>query len=233
MLTKKKIENFLNDLNPEQRQLAQDHLHHLSSMGGTQEVQGEELKTTLQEKYLTPSYIDDLIQKNNLEKWSIKQLNTIKSLLAEHNAKIDPNRLTIKNNLVCIDGFTIPAKEEDRKTQYYKEMKKNPEGLTYPGYAKALLNFSAEITKTQFTFPANRDALQKGEIDDKSFYEEINTPANEAIIKTLHDIVWFNSVIPVGLNNDKYVIYAVVRSGYYFFDRNGISDDSDCLVSAA
>ena len=68
-------------------------------------------------------------------------------------------------------------------------MKKNPEGLTYPGYAKALLNFNAEITKTQFTFPANRDKLQKGEIDGEAFKKEINTPANKAIIKTLCNIV--------------------------------------------
>jgi len=185
-----------------------------------------------QEKYLTRSYIDTLIAENDLEQWSINQLNRIFLLVKGHNTKIDANRLTIRKNLVCIDGFTIPAKEEDRTKQYYKEMKKDPEWLTYPWYAEKLLTFAAEITGKKFTFPAKRGKLQKGEIDGEQFIKEINTDTNKAIIKTLHNIVWFNSVIPVWLDKDGYVIYVAVRSDFFSFDRFS-SDVDNCLVSAA
>lgn len=118
---------------------------------------------------------------------SVNQLNTIKDLIAKNpNNPIHPGRLSIKNNLVCIDGYTLPT---GVTTQYYNKMKANPEKLTYPNYAKVLLKFTADITGTTFVFPANRDKLQKGEIDGEVFKEEINTPENKAIIKMLYSIV--------------------------------------------
>lgn len=137
---------------------------------------------------LQPSWIDDLLANNpNLASQSIDQLNNIKNIIIQNpNNSIHPGRLSIKNNLVCIDGYTLPT---GVITQHYNKMKSSPETLTYPNYAKVLLKFTADIVGTTFTFPANRDKLQKGEIDGEKFIKEINTPENKAIIKTLHSIV--------------------------------------------
>lgn len=186
-----------------------------------------------QNQCLSWAYIDDLLKTQGLHENTQTQLKSIKSLLEKHNANIDSTRLTIKNNLVCIDGYTLPT---GTTIQYYKEIKDNPAGCTYPSYAKALLEFTAQLTWTTFSFPSNRDRLQKGEITWKEFDKEINTPANKAIIKTLYNIVWFDSVIPVWLDKDGYVIYAVVRSdyyGFYFYRYNDYYFSNLCLVSSA
>jgi len=199
MPTNPEIAWFIAGLNDDERKYAEQ------CLASTWEVM-DTLSKDKNEAYLTISHIDTFI------KWSIKQLTRIKQLVAENNTQIDAKRLTIKNNLVCIDGFTIPAKEEDTKRHHYKEMQKKPKGLTYPGYAKVLLNFAADITGTTFIFPANRDKLQKGEIDREVMQKEINTPANQAIIKTLHSILWFDSLIPVWLDKEKNIIYIGIRS---------------------
>jgi hypothetical protein len=180
------------------------------------------------------SYIDNLIQENkNLAPESLKQFNTIKELFEEHNPTMDlSQRLTIQNNLVCIDGYTLPTWVTH---QEYNKMKKNPEGLTYPKYAKALLTFAADITGTTFTFPTSRDILQKWKIDSAAFSKEINTDNNKSIIKTLQSIVWFNGEIPVWLDKDGYIIYVGVRSGDCDFGRSNKygGDYGICLVSSA
>ena len=178
------------------------------------------------------SYIDNLIQENkNLAPESLKQFNTIKELFEEHNPTMDlSQRLTIQNNLVCIDGYTLPTWVTH---QEYNKMKKNPEGLTYPKYAKALLTFAADITGTTFTFPTSRDILQKWKIDSAAFSKEINTDNNKSIIKTLQSIVWFDSEIPVWLDKDGYIIYVVVRSVSCIFFYLNYNDYYNCLVSSA
>ena len=62
------------------------------------------------QEFLHTDMIDNLLQENNLAEESREQLKAIKELLEENNSTIDlSQRLTIQNNLVCIDGYTLPT----------------------------------------------------------------------------------------------------------------------------
>lgn len=176
----------------------------------------------IQNWYLNSGYIDSLIKENDLTEKSIEQLTAIKSLLEKHNTKISKNRLTIKNNFVCIDGCELPTGVTH---QYYEDITKNPGSLTYPNHAQALLKFTANLIWTEFTFPNNRDQL-KEEIDGEVFKKEINTPNNKAIIATLYSILWFNSLIAVWPEKSGGLLCVSVRLDKFEFIsmKNGFMD---------
>jgi hypothetical protein len=170
-------------------------------------------------------YIDTLIQKNkNLAPKSLAQLNMIKELYTKHNPTMDlPERLRIQNNLVCIDWNKLPTRVTPLS---YKELADN----TLPEYAKELLTFAADITGTIFNFPSHWDELQDKSIDGASFEKEINTDNNRSIIKTLHSIVWFNSLIPVWQDSDGCIISVGIRPENNFSFYRYKYDNKNCLV---
>lgn len=219
-----KIRFYIDNLTLEEKQLAKDYL---SSLEEVQEVQSEELTDTLWSKESSET-INILIEENELAPQSIEQLIAIKKLINKYGSDIATDRITIRNNLVCIDGYTLPT---GVTKQSYKDMKNDPKVLTYPLYAKALLTFIADIISTKFYFSAQRGRLQDGIIDGEGFLRNINTSTNRAIIETLQIILWFNAVIPIGLDKDGYVMYVDIRLVVYCSDHsNSDLDFNDCLV---
>jgi hypothetical protein len=166
-----------------------------------------DLANTLAAGAITPAYIDTLIQENTLAQWSIDQLKAIKDLIQEHQTNLTADRLTIKNNLVCINGYTIPASKQDCKKMNYWEMKNN----LHPAYAEALLSFTATCIWTVFNFPSDRNQLETGEIDGHAFLNIIDMMGkNKGIIKNLTNIIWFAPIIPVGQYRNKSTTNSVI-----------------------
>ena len=178
--------------------------------------------------YITSKYINTLLERKKLAPESITQLNGIKNLLQEYNTKIDAKRLIIKKNLVCIDGYTLPTKEvRISTTNIENDIKK----ITDPWYAKALLTFTADVIWESFAFLVRRDELQNATIDSEEFIKNMNTATNKVIIKSLCHIVWLNSIIPIGVGKDGYLIYVSIFSNNFNFNYYYNFRRWNCLVS--
>lgn len=187
-----------------------------------------DIAVTLSQELLTAGYIDKLIagneipascenhgvyaviqgKRNKLEEASIKQLSVIKKLLDKYKRPVS-NIITIKDNRVSIGGYKMPITSTNQNAS---DMINDPRSMTYPGYAKVMLSFFAELIGETFEFPSNRDQLQEGTVDADLFCDSINTEKNLLILRTLGDISWHGLHIPVWLDKGKfYGIYIDLR----------------------
>jgi len=123
--------------------------------------------------------------------------------------------------------FTLP---KTTTSQMYQEMKDNPKTKTYPQYAEWLFTQAGDALWLAFDYPDNRSEIQDGTVDRGDMVDALNTDTNKKILTKLRELIWFDGHIPIWLDSEWKVLYAVVRSDFIRFDRGVIGVSSDCLV---
>lgn len=207
---------------------------------------GEKNSSETLSDHIDAAYLDELATTEWLHPKHIEQLGKMKDLLATNsNCTIDKTRLTVKDWVLLIDGYTVPSdlvdhsnkpayKDQDKWYQRYDDMKNNPKEFLYAEGFFKIIQFIAELWGNKFSqWALNSDNLTNWSLWYEDILSQLRSWDNNKLLWDLSTILWLNWYFPIGLDKEKYVIYAGVRPDSfrcgYGFSRD---DSNDCLASS-